>query len=121
MLLRIDEFGGLFSYLQKRIDFIKKNFYYWHGDINGDGFQDMIIGAPGKFGTGKREEVYVVYGSSRFRPTKEFDLSTTLADITMYGKNIADRSGISVASGDVNGDGLYDMIAGAKYADPSGN
>jgi len=44
-----------------------------------------------------------------------------LADITIHGKNVDDRFGISVASGDINGDGLDDMIAGAKYADPLGN
>lgn len=31
-----------------------------HGDINGEGFQNMIIGAAGKFSTGDRGEVYVV-------------------------------------------------------------
>jgi hypothetical protein len=37
------------------------------------------------------------------------------------GESVGDFSGYSVSSaGDVNGDGLDDLIVGARYADPSG-
>ncbi|MFB0517902.1 MAG: FG-GAP repeat protein, partial [Acidobacteriota bacterium] len=84
------------------------------GDVNGDGYDDLIIGAWGaSSGAG---ETYVIFGASS--PPTEIDLSTTSANITVCGDYWGDYSGYAVASGDVNGDGYDDIIIGAYRADP---
>jgi hypothetical protein len=90
------------------------------GDINGDGYPDVIIGAsmadvPGEMQAGK---VYVFYGSSDFIPV--IDLAFDNADITIYGEMAMDYFGYSISSADVNNDGFDDVIVGASSADPPG-
>ena len=90
------------------------------GDVSGDGYDDIIIGAffadtPGGTDAGK---TYVIYGSSS--PDSEIDLSTESADITVCGAATEDYSGMTVASGDVNGDGYDDVFISAPQADPGG-
>ena len=97
------------------------------GDVNGDGYDDLIIGAfradPNvAFEAG---ETYVVYGGSRV-PGTDGVLDLSALDGTngfiLNGIDMFDHSGISVSSaGDVNGDGYDDLIIGAKYADPNGD
>ncbi|MDH5715805.1 MAG: hypothetical protein OEZ30_09600, partial [Candidatus Aminicenantes bacterium] len=91
------------------------------GDVNGDGYDDIIIGAHyAHFGDPPRSDVgktYVIFGFSLSSPVT-IDLSTDSADITVCGDDVADYSGYAVASGDVNGDGYDDVIIGAHYANP---
>ena len=91
-----------------------------HGDINGDGYTDIIIGAPyaDPGGRSAAGETYVIFGSSN--PPSTIELSTESADITICGAAYGDLSGYAVASGDVNGDGYDDIIIGAFGADPPG-
>jgi len=91
-----------------------------YGDINGDGYMDIIIGTPFADPGGRSDagETYVIFGSSF--PNYVVDLNTQTADITVYGGDDYDNSGMAVASGDVNGDGYDDIIIGAPYADPPG-
>ena len=92
------------------------------GDVNGDGFHDIIIGAlyahPG--GRSCAGETYVIFGGSFPSPPYTLDLSTQSADITVYGDDLEDNSGRAVASGDINGDGYHDIIISGPYADPGG-
>ena len=97
------------------------------GDVNGDGYDDLIIGAHragpnGDFGAG---ETYVVYGGASAPGTGgRFNLSTLNGTngFILNGIDAGDRSGWSVSSaGDVNGDGYDDLIIGASYADPNGD
>jgi VCBS repeat-containing protein len=91
------------------------------GDINGDGFDDLIIGAidAGKFGAGSS---YVVFGNSSGFDT-QFNLSSLNGSngFVINGIDPFDRSGISVSNAlDINGDGFDDLIIGAYRADPNG-
>ncbi len=98
------------------------------GDVNADGIDDLIIGAPnanyktGEEGNGGAGESYVVFGrSSGFTPT--FDLSTLDGNngFVLKGIDAVDFSGYVNGAGDVNGDGVDDLIIGAYSADPNGN
>jgi hypothetical protein len=90
------------------------------GDINGDGIDDLIIGAPYADPAGGTDagETYVVYGDAGLPST--INLNSTAAHLTVYGDDSADKSGLTVAAGDINGDGIDDLIIGAPYADQGG-
>jgi len=92
------------------------------GDINGDGYCDIIIGAPraNTGGSNYAGKTYIIFGSSFSSPPYTIDLNTQPADITIYGKRHGDRLGKAVVSGDVNGDGYYDIIIGAPGFDRIG-
>ena len=92
------------------------------GDVNGDGYNDIIIGALNADPPGGNEagETYVIFGSSYPSPPYTVDLNSQIADITIYGDDGADYSGRAVASGDIHGDGYHDIIIGAYGADPPG-
>ena len=95
------------------------------GDVNGDGYDDLIIGARGADPNGARSgETYVVYGGTG-APGANGVLDLSALDgangFTLTGTDPDDRSGRSVSSaGDVNGDGYDDLIIGAHRADPNG-
>ena len=88
------------------------------GDVNGDGFDDLLIGAWGA--DQKRGESYVIFGSSS--PGPVVNLANLGSDgITIKGTHVDDFSGGSVSSaGDVNGDGFDDLLIGASGANPAG-
>jgi len=88
------------------------------GDVNDDGIADVMIGAfsedTGGSATGA---VYIFYGASVW-PT-EIDASN--ANIKLQGEDTDDEFGFSVSGGDVNDDGISDIIVGARNDDTGGN
>jgi Ca2+-binding RTX toxin-like protein len=92
------------------------------GDINGDRIDDLIIGAPLADVAWNSGASYVVFGRSAGF-TAEINLSQLNGSngFRVFGPAEHDRLGNSVASaGDVNGDGIGDLIIGSWYADPNG-
>jgi hypothetical protein len=94
------------------------------GDVNGDGFDDLIIGAGDASPNGIRAagQSYVVFGSnSGFGAGLNLSALNGSNGFAINGIAVADSSGESVSSaGDVNGDGIDDLIIGAFGADPNG-
>ena len=94
------------------------------GDINGDGYDDLIIGAPiaAPNGLNRAGSTYIVFGkASGFAAT--MDLSTLDGSNGFQIDGLAewDHTGRSVSSaGDINGDGYDDLIIGAPNAEPNG-
>jgi len=92
------------------------------GDVNGDGLADVIVGAPGADPDGNVSagESYLVYGKTNSAPVDLAALGS--GGFRIDGIDGGDKSGTSVSgAGDVNGDGLDDLIVGADAADPRGN
>src|SRR5262245_23500344 len=84
------------------------------GDINGDGFDDVLIGAPyadgnGRWSSGIR---YLVYGNA-----SGSNINLANFDASHGFRIIGDQYGIAgysvSAAGDMNGDGITDLLIGA--------
>ena len=81
------------------------------GDVNGDGYSDVIVGAP-NYDNGQTDEggVFVYHGS-----ITGLSLSPSW---TKEINQVSAKFGWSVATaGDVNGDGYSDVIIGTPYYD----
>lgn len=76
------------------------------GDVNGDGFDDVVIGAP-QYDNGEVPDtgaIFVFFGS---------DIGLSTASWHFTGTQPAAQLGAAVSSEDVNGDSYADIIAGA--------
>jgi hypothetical protein len=91
------------------------------GDVNGDGFDDLIIGAPGTYDAvlGYVGAAYVMFGGKT-----GFAAHVSLADLSgdagfrIDGADDHAQAGFVVTSaGDVNGDGLDDLMVTAPFTD----
>jgi len=85
------------------------------GDVNGDGYDDILVGAYAEASGGvDAGTTYLIYGEAN--ATGSFDLA--LADAKFVGENADDYAGYSVSgAGDVNGDGFDDILIGAQFVD----
>jgi hypothetical protein len=84
------------------------------GDVNGDGYSDVIVGArQNDAGGSEAGRVYIYFGG----PSMD-----NIADVILTGAASGDYFGESVSNaGDVNGDGYFDVIVGAKDNDAAGS
>jgi hypothetical protein len=104
------------------------------GDVNADGFSDILIGAPaadpgGRVNTGV---TYVVYGSASLssglgpdgkNASSTFELSSLDGwnGFALEGVSRNDNSGITMSSaGDIDGDGADEVLVGAPYKNING-
>jgi Ca2+-binding RTX toxin-like protein len=93
------------------------------GDVNGDGIDDLIIGADrGDDGGTDAGEAYVILGRAG-TTRSDIDVTSLAASdgFIIRGDSTGDRAGRSVsAAGDVNNDGIDDLVVGAFFEDTGG-
>lgn len=88
------------------------------GDLNGDGTDDILIGAPQSCGPGNTRPgagtLYIVFGRKKFPSSIDLGFQ---ADTVVHGAvNDGQLAGTPPAVGDLNGDGLPDLAVAADYA-----
>ncbi|MCW2349248.1 FG-GAP-like repeat-containing protein [Sphingobium sp. B12D2B] len=92
------------------------------GDINGDGYADLLVGAIST-GASAQGRVYVVYGRANNSSINlsALTVATNTLGFMIDGSSANDQLGWSTtALGDVNGDGLADFLIGSPYIDANG-
>jgi hypothetical protein len=82
------------------------------GDVNGDGFDDVIMGARGA--SSYSGEIWIFYGITNTAA----EVPDTNADVVLSAPSGARYFGESIGVGDVDGDGIDDVVAGS-YAGSS--
>jgi len=94
------------------------------GDVNGDGIRDLVLGAPfagrepGTPHGGPRTElgeVYVIFGSKEL--PSSIHIPERQEDFTVVGPEQYSELGDAVAAGDVDGDGIDDLVLVGEAAD----
>ena len=79
------------------------------GDVNGDGFQDIALGAPEALE--RTGQAYLLFGGP-----ERFSGAIASADVALTGETVFDRLGTSIAGlGDFTGNGLDDIAFGSSY------
>jgi len=87
------------------------------GDFSGDGTDDILVTAQwggGPDNTRLAGDAYVIFGSSGLSGT--VDIAASEQDFSIYAVNLQDEIG-SAAAGDLNGDGVDDILVVASRGD----
>lgn len=85
-------------------------------DVNGDGLDDIMLGAPFALRGDSQTQTgaaYAIFGRKEL--PRVIDLSRRSADVTLLGTDASSLFGDSVASTDASGDGVADVIIGATF------
>jgi hypothetical protein len=101
------------------------------GDINGDGYGDLIVGAPyGDDGGDNAGEAYVIFGKAggfgaidaTGRQVLDLSSLAPVDGFIIQADAAMDNAGESVsAAGDINGDGYDDLMVGAPFNSADGD
>jgi hypothetical protein len=89
------------------------------GDVNGDDIADVLMGGPVANSRKAAGQILVFLSSRQWPATVDAALGQN--QLTILGAEAEDELGFSVASADINGDGIDDMIGGALLADGPDN
>lgn len=99
------------------------------GDVNGDGFDDIIVGAPqsdivtndGSMVMENNGAAYVLFSDATGTFPTITEVRGGIRGFGILGAAVGDNAGFAVAGGvDINGDGLSDVVVGAPYASVNG-
>ncbi|MFN7142452.1 MAG: MopE-related protein, partial [Myxococcota bacterium] len=86
-------------------------------DLDGEGLEDLVLGAPAAASTTTAGKAYVFYGVDTLTGT----VSASTADAVLSGTASGDRFGLAVAGlGDTDGDGTNDFAVSADKEDSAG-
>ena len=75
------------------------------GDFNSDGYRDLVIAAPSSGSRGTLGRVFVYFGSDSFDTIPDWSTGTNVDEM---------RYGNTLSTGDLNGDGIGDLIIGEQ-------
>ncbi|MAA80622.1 MAG: hypothetical protein CL916_15305 [Deltaproteobacteria bacterium] len=84
------------------------------GDLDGDGIPELWISAPG--GSSQRSAVYMFSGGSFYDGIATIDDAQVVIEAEEYGTDF----GVMLSSGDLDGDGLLDLLIGAPFDNTTG-
>lgn len=91
------------------------------GDMNNDGVEDIVVGAPlDDDGGTDRGAAWVLFMNTNGTVASRQKISDTQGNF-VYGLNDGDQMGYTVSSGyDLDGDGVNEIITGSPYGDDAG-
>lgn len=89
------------------------------GDLDGDGYEDSIVAASEPYG-GVSSQLYIVRGGHEAHRRGVRDLSSIGVDQVIMGAQLNDNLGSSIATGDLNTDGIDDLLVCASGFDVGG-
>lgn len=92
------------------------------GDVNGDGYDDIIVGVPQDDTNGEDAgRAYVLFSNATGYLPNFSDVLAGTGGFVINGAQAGDNAGFSVNGGaDINGDGLSDIVVGAPFASNNG-
>ena len=101
-----------YSFIGEEIDDQAGYAIFTAGDVDDDGLNDILIGAPGNDDGGTDAgKVYLFLGASL---ANEPNISLVEADYSFLGENEGDEIGKSLSIGDVDGDGKGDILISSE-------